>query len=256
MGPDVTTRRALTAADLQRALRAGAPCVFTEALDEDVREALQWARLRQRAATEPVPVLPVQGSRVLFDPARGFIAAPRPLDRFLQSVQGDQPDGYLSARPEELPRWLAALVRAPRSLDRFPWRVSKLWIGAAGNLSALHRDLAHNLHTVIAGAKRFWLLSPAQGACVYPNPPWRGLPNGCAVDPEAPDLDRFPRFARARPVVIHVHAGETLFLPRGWWHHVRALDASVAVNTFFAAGAHAALVASTDVAKRLLGVSR
>lgn len=248
--------RALTATDLQGALRAGAPRVFTGALDEDVRAALQWARLRQRAAAEMVPVLPVQESRVLFDPARGFVAAPQPLGRFLQSLEGDRPVGYLSARPDELPGWLAAAVRAPRCLDRFPWRVSKLWIGARGNLSALHRDLAHNLHTVTAGAKRFWLLPPAQGAYVYPNPPWRGVPNGCAVDPEAPDLDRFPRFARARPVVIHVHAGETLFLPRGWWHHVRALDTSVAVNTFFAAGAHAALVASTDVAKRLLGVSR
>jgi len=47
------------------------------------------------------------------------------------------------------------------------------------------------------------------------------------VDPEKPDLERFPGFARATVREVVLSPGEMLFIPVGWWHHVRALSLSI-----------------------------
>jgi ribosomal protein L16 Arg81 hydroxylase len=50
------------------------------------------------------------------------------------------------------------------------------------------------------------------------------------VDPENVDRDRFPLFRKAKPIEITVAPGEVLFIPIGWWHHVRALDLSISIS--------------------------
>ena len=42
------------------------------------------------------------------------------------------------------------------------------------------------------------------------------------VDIARPDLRRFPRFARARPMRCTVAAGDALYLPAFWWHEVQS----------------------------------
>ena len=51
-----------------------------------------------------------------------------------------------------------------------------------------------------------------------------------AIDPEQPDLRRFPRFRGLTALGGGVEPGETLFIPRGWWHHTRTLEAAVSMN--------------------------
>ena len=50
------------------------------------------------------------------------------------------------------------------------------------------------------------------------------------VDPERPDLTRFPRFRHARLFSLTLGPGEGLLIPVGWWHHVRALDICINVS--------------------------
>ena len=56
------------------------------------------------------------------------------------------------------------------------------------------------------------------------------------VDPDHPDLSRFPKFAHALPLHVTVRAGETLYLPALFYHHVHQSDDSlgrcVAVNMY------------------------
>lgn len=40
------------------------------------------------------------------------------------------------------------------------------------------------------------------------------------VDPVAPDLSRFPRFAHARPITVTLQTGDMLYLPALWYHRV------------------------------------
>ena len=50
-----------------------------------------------------------------------------------------------------------------------------------------------------------------------------------AVDPEAPDLDAFPAFRDVLVQDVVLGPGDALFIPVGWWHHVRALSASISL---------------------------
>ena len=37
----------------------------------------------------------------------------------------------------------------------------------------------------------------------------------------------------AHPITIIVNAGESLYLPAGWWHFVRQTDVTIAVNYWY-----------------------
>lgn len=216
-------------------------------------------RLEALAALDPAllaPVAPVREGRVVLDPRRGLRTERAPLGAFARAVLAGASSGYVAASETDLPAVLRDLLPVGDLVARAPWRVTKLWVGAPGTLSALHRDLAHNAHTVIEGRKRFWLAPPAHDRDVYPCAPWSSVPNGARVDPEAPDLARFPRFARVRPTVLEVGEGETLLLPSRWWHHVRTEAPTVAVNTFFAWGALSKAVAAANALKGALGLNR
>ena len=44
-----------------------------------------------------------------------------------------------------------------------------------------------------------------------------------------PDFERYPLFREARAQKVVIHAGETLFLPCGWWHTARSLNMTISV---------------------------
>ncbi|VTJ67699.1 Hypothetical predicted protein [Marmota monax] len=72
------------------------------------------------------------------------------------------------------------------------------WFGPQGTVSPLHQD-------------------PQQNFLVQ-------------VDVEDPDLEKFPRFAKAPFLACTLSPGEMLFIPAKHWHYVRALDLSFSVS--------------------------
>jgi ribosomal protein L16 Arg81 hydroxylase len=50
-----------------------------------------------------------------------------------------------------------------------------------------------------------------------------------AVDCEKPDLAAHPKFTDVVQKRVDLQPGDALFLPGGWWHHVRALDVSISL---------------------------
>lgn len=101
----------------------------------------------------------------------------------------------------------------------------KLWIGPAGTLTPLHFDQHSILFAQIHGRKRFRLVPPFDAPKLYLRRSFYS-----AVDPEAPDLARFPRFAEAWMAEVDVSPGDLLFLPAGWFHGVRSLDVSISAT--------------------------
>lgn len=102
------------------------------------------------------------------------------------------------------------------------------WFGPAGTVSPTHTDPYHNLLAQVVGAKAIRLFPPAQTPCLYPH---RGLMhNNSQIDPKAPDLARFPRFARAAPLHCVLEEGEMLYIPPLWWHHIESLAVSFSVS--------------------------
>jgi lysine-specific demethylase 8 len=50
------------------------------------------------------------------------------------------------------------------------------------------------------------------------------------VDLDAPDLARFPDAAGLPFADCLLRPGQLLFIPRGWWHYVRAATISFSVS--------------------------
>jgi hypothetical protein len=145
------------------------------------------------------------------------------------STPKDGPPPYMANSP--VPESLYPFIEYPPYYPRDVYQVPKLWLGAAGTYSGLHRDGTDNLYIQVWGHKRFLLASPDQWKCFYPwSTDLRGGLEGCAVDPENPDLDRYPLFAQAHIIKVDLSPGDMLYLPEGWFHHVRSLTLSLSIN--------------------------
>lgn len=161
---------------------------------------------------------------------------------------------YVTAPTERMPADFQRDVVTPRYCEGATHLRSRFWLARAGTVTPLHRDLPHNLSAQVFGRKR-WLLYPPSAA-VYPCRPWSRAPNFARVDPEAPDLQRFPLFADARPASCVLEPGEVLFIPHLWWHHVRSLDDNAAVNFWFGGRVIAALGRASLALKRARALYR
>ena len=76
------------------------------------------------------------------------------------------------------------------------------------------------------GRKQFILAAPEEIPYVYNR---QGVYSD--VDPEIPDTDAFPHYQRIHTTTITLEQGQSLFVPVGWWHHVRSMDVSISVST-------------------------
>lgn len=50
------------------------------------------------------------------------------------------------------------------------------------------------------------------------------------MDPKCPDLSRFPLFPAARSVSCVLRAGEMLYIPPFFWHHIESTERSFSVS--------------------------
>ena len=60
-----------------------------------------------------------------------------------------------------------------------------------------------------------------------------GTVSWVAINPLNPDLEKYPDFARAKAVTVTVEAGEMLYLPSLWFHHVQQTHGCIAVNFWY-----------------------
>ncbi|XP_032882541.1 bifunctional peptidase and (3S)-lysyl hydroxylase JMJD7 [Amblyraja radiata] len=156
---------------------------------------------------------------------------------------------------EEFPQLLkdvdAHIPWMTEALGKDPDAVN-FWLGESAAVTSLHKDHYENLYCVISGEKHFILLPPTdrpfipyehfQPATYKVNEdgsydvidmqnaekvPWIPL------DPLNPDLSRFPEYSLARPTHCTVRAGEMLYLPSLWFHHVRQSHGCIAVNFWY-----------------------
>ncbi len=145
------------------------------------------------------------------------------------------PGVYYYAAQVSLSTKLPALMEDIRPLDFHPAKMNEMafWLGPNGTGTHLHYDPYDNVMAVISGAKRFVLFSPGQFDRLYPYPAFSRWGHFSQVNLNAPDLERFPKYAAATPIECVVASGQALFLPHGWWHYVVNEDLSIAVNFFY-----------------------
>jgi hypothetical protein len=122
----------------------------------------------------------------------------------------------------------------PYSADLLPpffrnqwWAFPQFFVGPSRAVTPLHFDtlLTHNMFFQFHGSKRFLMADDAdRDRCYTCN--WRWA----RVDPDEPDLDRFPRFAEVRLRGCVVEGGDLLYMPPGMLHKVTSLTESVSFN--------------------------
>jgi len=104
------------------------------------------------------------------------------------------------------------------------------WIGPAGTVTGYHSDIGDNQLSQVVGRKLVKLISPDQADCVYPTRKYD--PNGiaCAVNADDWDSQAHPLLADAQANYVVLEPGDSVYIPGGWFHYVRSIDASISVN--------------------------
>lgn len=128
------------------------------------------------------------------------------------------------------------------SSEFFPEIEPRLWIGNEGIVNT-HYDGSDNVACVIAGRRRFILFPPEQTGNLYPGPlnfTPAGAPTSL-VNIDDPDFDRYPLFKHAMTEAYSVElgAGDAIYIPMLWWHHVESLDKVNALMNYWWNGASA-----------------
>jgi len=98
-----------------------------------------------------------------------------------------------------------------------------LFAGLGGTVYHCHYDLQPNLHVQLTGRKRFILFPPDDWPNLYPFPVHHDLDRRSMVNLDSPDSDRFPNWKKARGHLVELCAGEALYIPPYWWHHVQSV---------------------------------
>jgi len=137
---------------------------------------------------------------------------------------------YISTIPvRDLPE-LENDLEAPDFLPRDRFRTSAIFVGNDGTGTQFHYDLTTNFLAVFVGCKRVRMLAPSATASLYPLGIDSPLCNFSQLNFDAPDPSRF---VKARGLEIwegDVRAGEMLYIPGLWWHHVTNVGLTIGVT--------------------------
>lgn len=112
------------------------------------------------------------------------------------------------------------------ALSFFPSKVEpRFWLGTDGKVNT-HYDDADNLACVVSGKRVFTLFPPEQISNLYIGS-LENTPGGAAVSLaklDQPDFQQFPKLAEAlnHALQVELEAGDAIYIPALWWHHVEA----------------------------------
>ena len=92
-----------------------------------------------------------------------------------------------------------------------------MFFGCKGSVTQMHFDIdmSHVLHTVMHGRRTVYLFPHDQARNLH------RYPFTCRsyVDVARPDFGQFPGLERAEGFKVTLEAGDTLYMPSGYWHH-------------------------------------
>ena len=197
--------------------------------------------LKACRADGPVPILvgnpDIEGRFFYADDMRmlNFSRGKSPMDPFLDRLLRDRenPRPYsIAIQSQPVPKLFPGFDEANRLELLAPEVVPRAWIGNALRV-APHYDPQENIGCVVAGRRRFTLVPPDQLPNLYAGP--LDLTPATTpislVDLEAPDLERFPRFAQAAETAqgTVLEPSDAIYIPFHWWHGV---DSLAPVNMF------------------------
>lgn len=215
----VTRMRDPSPEDVVEQVRTCLPCVFEGLLD--------WPAMRWRFGD----IRARYGNEIFRPDGDGG----EPLSVLIDRVErGDRVYSYGCAVPDAMRDEFVFPVFPETDLSP-----KQLWLGTASDepVTGLHRDARPVLLAQVIGRKRLVMYPAHQADALYPRRSHNDYYQQCWVDPEAPDLVRFPRFPEAMPLDVVLGPGDLLYIPTGWFHYVFAVDDVLSVSTILSSGA-------------------
>ncbi len=232
--PGIVRRHKLSRADfLKDHYSANRPVVITGMMDD--WPAMQWTPqlIADRFADRSVQVQTNRNANPRYESEAGRHQEKMRFGDFMERVLqgGECNDVYMTANNGSenilaLRELWDGIVQVPEYLNSGNAdNRGFFWIGPAGTVTPTHHDLTNNFMAQIMGRKRVHLVDGLQAARMY-----NYLHVYSDVDLENIDYDRFPLMREVDVLRYDLMPGELLFIPVGWWHHVRALDISMTVT--------------------------
>ena len=191
-------------------------------------------RLAERLGELEVTPVELRAGHVHIDLERGLVRETMTFRAFVEQLERVHPPQY--SLPLELVGPYGVLrqdLAVPPYCVGSIFTKINLWVAATGTVTDAHYDMLHNLLAQVQGRRRVTLFSPADTPNLYPYPMRTLHWHHSRVRLESADPAEFPRFRSARAWQVVLAPGDVLFIPRGWWHHIEALETSVAVNFFW-----------------------
>lgn len=141
----------------------------------------------------------------------------------------DTNDFYVTANNSGLNR--KALDPLWRDVGDLPGYLGKshlgdgfFWMGPRGTVTPWHHDLTQNLLVNMVGTKRVALVSPSETHRMRNH---RHCFSRFGADATLADA---PAARRPRVLTVDIGPGDILFIPVGWWHHVRGLSLTIGMS--------------------------
>jgi len=134
------------------------------------------------------------------------------------------------------PKYLSLLdATFPPFLPRSQFQVPTLWMGTTTADTKLHHDCCDNFVMMIAGTKRWTIAPPSETHELKPvscTGKHQSLCWSSVKYPNDPNMSQRDRsiMDKLQYITLDLKAGEMLYLPSGWWHHIENLDPTVMVN--------------------------
>lgn len=140
---------------------------------------------------------------------------------------------------------------ATESFGKEPDAVN-FWMGDERAVTSMHKDHYENIYCVISGFKDFILHPPTDLPWIpydhFPVAQYQMEEDGSfrsvtlegvekvpwiPLDPLKPDLASYPDYSKATAIHCRINAGDALYLPSLWFHHVRQSHGCIAVNYWY-----------------------
>jgi hypothetical protein len=227
-------RRITPKAFLERYYARHLPVVLTGMM-RGWRALGRWSpqHLKERFGDAQVSVTQARRRTRFYDAQVHAISRPMRLGQFVDWVDAHPTsnDRYLVANNDALARpelqpLLADIGFFSGLLD--PARTAGfvyLWFGPGGTVTPLHHDTTNILFCQVWGGKRVTLISPLHAPLLDTSSAYYST-----LDLERPRTRRALAAQGARLLEVDLAPGEALFIPAGWWHHVRSKSVSISVS--------------------------
>lgn len=113
----------------------------------------------------------------------------------------------------------------PDVADRVLKKLPLAFFGGEGAVTRIHRDMDNsNVYlTELHGKKRVVLFDPKYSDMLYRYP----FGTHTSIDINNPDYEKYPALDKVVGYDCVIEAGDTVFMPSGWWHHIEYQSAGI-----------------------------